>query len=55
MGSLDGANRHEVIVFPARLDDSMAEDNPVRVSDACIDALDLAAGGFHRAVVPSRR
>jgi transposase len=50
MGSLDGANRHEVIVFPERLDDDMAEDNPIRFLDAFVDALDLAGSGFQRAV-----
>jgi transposase len=50
MGYIYGANRHEVILFPERLDDSIAEDNPVRFIDAFVDELDLAACGFDRAV-----
>src|SRR5262245_17035248 len=50
MGHIHGANRHEVILFPERLDDYIAEDNPVRFLDAFVDELDLAACGFRRAV-----
>jgi len=50
MGSSYGANRHDVILFPERLDDYMAEGNPVRCLDAFVDELDLAACGCHRAV-----
>jgi transposase len=50
MGYIQGANRHEVILFPERLDDYMAEDNPVRFLDAFVDELDVAACGFRRAV-----
>ena len=50
MSYIHGANRHEVICFPERLDDDIAEDNPVRFIDACVDKLDLGACGFHRAV-----
>jgi transposase len=50
LGYSYGANRHEVSLFPERLDDSMAEGNPVRFLDAFVDELDLAACGFHRAV-----
>jgi transposase len=50
MGHIHGAYRHEVILFPERLDDYIAEDNPVRFLDAFVDALDLAACGFRRAV-----
>jgi transposase len=50
MGYIHGANRHEVIFFPERLDDYMAEANPVRFIDAFVDELDMAACGFHRAV-----
>jgi hypothetical protein len=46
MGSIHGANRHDVLVFPERLDDDITEDHPVRCIDAFVDALDLAAGGF---------
>jgi transposase len=50
MSYIHGANRHEVICFPERLDDYIAEDNPVRFIDAFVDKLDLGACGFHRAV-----
>jgi transposase len=50
MGYIHGANRHEVIFFPERLDDYIAEDNPVRFIDAFVDELDLVACGFQRAV-----
>jgi transposase len=50
MGYIYGANRHEVICFPERLDDYMAEDTPVRFIDAFVDELDLAACGFPRAM-----
>ena len=50
MGHMQGAKRHDVLLFPERLDDDIAEDNPVRFLDACVDALDLEASGFQRAV-----
>lgn len=49
MGFLHGANRHEAILFPERLDDSIAEENPVRCIDAFVDHLDLTTLGFQRA------
>jgi hypothetical protein len=49
MGFIHGANHHEVIGVPERLDDSMAEDNPVRFIDAFVDERDLVACGFQRA------
>ena len=50
MGHIQGVSRHDGLCFPARLDDSMAEDNPVRFMEAFVDALDLGACGFQRAV-----
>ena len=49
MGHIQGANRHEAIQFPERLDDYIAEENPVRFIDAFIDDLNLEALGFQRA------
>ena len=40
MGHIHGANRHDVLLFPERLDDDIAEDNPVRFLDACVDELE---------------
>jgi transposase len=50
MGHIHGANRHEEIQFPPRLDDYITDDNPVRFMDAFVDALDLEARGFRHAV-----
>ena len=50
MGHIQGVNRHDVIVFPERLGDYIAEDNPVRFIDAFVDELDLVACGFQRTV-----
>jgi transposase len=50
MSYIHGVDRHEVILFPERLDDYIAEDNPVRFIDAFVDELDLATCGFQRAV-----
>ncbi len=41
-----GADRGQSMLFPECLDDFIAESNPVRVIDAFVDALDLAALGF---------
>ncbi len=48
MGHSVGANRYEAITFPERLDDYIADDNPVRFVDAFVDELELAALGFQR-------
>jgi transposase len=50
MGHIQGANRHEEIQFPQRLDDDITDDNPVRFIDAFVDELDLEAQGFRHAV-----
>jgi hypothetical protein len=39
-----------VLLFPERLDDDMAEDNPIRFIDAFVDELALEASGCQRAV-----
>ena len=41
-----GASRDQTTLFPPCLEDWIAEDNPVRVVDAFVDALDLGALGF---------
>jgi transposase len=43
---IEGANRDQGTLFPERLDDFIAEDNPVRVIDVFVDELDLAGLGF---------
>jgi hypothetical protein len=50
MGHIQGANRHEEIPFPQRLDDYSTDHNPVRFIDALVDALALEARGFRHAV-----
>jgi transposase len=49
MGFIHGANRHEEILFPERLDDYIAAENPVRFIDAFVDHLNLTTLGFQRA------
>jgi transposase len=48
---VEGQDRSQLILLPAYLDDYVGEENPVRVVDAFIDELDLAALGF-MGVVP---
>lgn len=49
MGLIHGAHRHEAILFPERLDDDIAAENPVRFLDAFVDHLNLTRLGFQRA------
>jgi len=44
-----GQVRAQASLFPERLDDYVDEDNPVRVVEAFVEALDLKALGFERA------
>jgi len=41
-----GQDRHHTGFFPPTLEDSIAEDNPVRAIDAYIEALDMVSLGF---------
>jgi hypothetical protein len=50
MSHIQGANRHEEVPFPQRLEDDIAADTPGRFIDAFVDALDLEARGFRPAV-----
>jgi hypothetical protein len=43
---IEGADRQQVTLLPECLDDFIAEDNTVRIVDAFIGELDLAALGF---------
>ena len=43
-----GESRNQSALFPERLDEYIAEDNPVRVIDVFVDELDLAKMGFDR-------
>jgi transposase len=46
---IEGESRTQATLFPERLDDWIAEDNPVRAVDAFVDELDLAKLGFESA------
>src|SRR5919106_1337492 len=48
---VEGVDRSQTTLFPESLEDWIGEDNPVRVIDAFVDALDLRALGFD-GVVP---
>ena len=43
---VEGIDRAQSTLFPECLEDWIGEDNPVRVIDAFVDALDLADLGF---------
>src|SRR6185503_10014526 len=43
---IEGQDRHQVTLLPESLDEFITEDNAVRVVDAFVDELDLAALGF---------
>ena len=47
-GFVSGADRAQGTMFPAQLEDYVAEDNPVRVIDFFVDQLDLGQLGFWR-------
>jgi transposase len=43
---IEGADRTQVSLLPACVDDYVSEDNPVRVVEAFVDQLDLREMGF---------
>ena len=43
---VEGADRSQSTLFPERLDDYIADDNPVRVVEVFVDQLDLYQLGF---------
>ena len=43
---IEGADRTQATFLPEAIDDYVGEDNPVRVVDAFVDALDLSTLGF---------
>ena len=45
-GFIEGEDRNQSTLFPERLDDYIAEDNPVRVIDVFVDELDLGRLGI---------
>src|SRR5499433_449260 len=46
---VEGECRDQSVLFPERLDDWIAEDNPVRAVDAFVDELEFIALGFESA------
>ena len=47
-GFVEGIDRSQGSLFPAHLEDYVAEDNPVRAVDAFVEGLDLGKLGFGR-------
>ena len=47
---IEGEDRSQSTLFPEHLDDYVGEDNPVRVVDVFVDALELGGLGFERVV-----
>ena len=45
-GFVEGTDRSQRTLFPAQLEDYVAEDNPVRAVDAFVEGLDLGKLGF---------
>lgn len=43
---VEGGDRYQSLLLPESLDDCIGEDNPVRVIEAFVDALDLGRLGF---------
>ena len=50
MNHKQGQSRHQATLFPEALDDLIPNDHPVRVIDAFVNSLDLAALGFSKVV-----
>jgi transposase len=45
---VEGCDRGQGTLFPALLDDYVAEDNPVRAIDSFVDGLDLGKSSSSR-------
>jgi transposase len=52
-GFIEGIDRSQVTLFPSRMEDWICDDNPVRIVDVFVDALDLVECGFER-TTPAR-
>jgi transposase len=46
IGLIEGEARTQATLFPERLDDYIAEDNPIKVIDVFIDSINLSGMGF---------
>jgi len=54
-GFIEGENRYQSTMFPERVDEYVAEHNPVRVIDVFIDDLDVSGLGFKTEAVDTGR
>jgi transposase len=50
MHHIHGLDRNQLTLFPEALDDYISPENPVRLIDAFVDALDFCALGFKHAL-----
>ena len=53
-GFVEGIDRSQSSLFPAELEDYVAEDNLVRAVDAFVEGLDLGKLGFGRVAPPEK-
>jgi len=51
---IKGCERRQRLLLPDCIDDHVGDDSPVRVVDAFVDTLDLAALGFEGAAATGR-
>lgn len=49
MKYIEGQDQDQMLLLPDCIEDYITDDNPIRVIDAFVDGLDLAALGFQRA------
>lgn len=53
MQYISGEDRNQISMLPPSIDEYVTEDNPVRVIDAFVDSLDVAAMGFNHSELNS--
>jgi transposase len=51
MDYIEGSDRDQTVLFPESLDEYVAGENPVRVTEAFVESLDLEALAFRHAVL----
>jgi transposase len=55
MKFIKGENRHQLCLFPVSIDQSIEENNEVRLIDLFVDSLDLSTFGFKSDFVKNGR
>lgn len=55
MRFIQGVNRHQILLFPNSLEDSIDTDNEVRQIDVYVDTLNLKALGFEQTALKAGR